>query len=91
MSKPVAPPLLSLAARGAVGAHPGLVVRIRPATPFERATWDNCPADGMRVMIDEDGIEKQNLELAGELPQAAFVSLKEWRRLIAAAVKGATP
>lgn len=38
-------------------------------------------------MIDEDGIEKQNLALAGELLQAAFVSLKDWQRLVRDALR----
>ena len=39
-------------------------------------------------MVDEDGTMEQNLELAGELPQAAFVSLKEWQRMLREALKG---
>ncbi len=79
--------LLLLAARGIVGLHPGLIVRVRPATPFERATWADCSEDGMRILVDEDGTMPQNLSLADQLPQAAFVSLKEWRRLLRQALR----
>lgn len=68
--KPATPihPLLTVAARGAAGVHPVLIVRIRPATLFERATWDACPPDGMRVHVDEDGTMKQNIDLVLSCP-----------------------
>ena len=68
--------ILDLAVKGVIGSHSGLVVRIRPATQFERATWAGCPDDGLRVLIDEDGTKTDNLNLSTELPEAAFVSAK---------------
>lgn len=82
--------VLRLAASGAVGVHPGLVVRVRPATAFERATWAECPPDGLRVLIDEDGAAPLNVELGSALPQAGFVGLRDWRRLLREALRGAS-
>lgn len=84
-------PLLDLAARGVAGEYPGLVVRVRPATPFERQTWAGCPPDGMRVLVDEDGTVPQNLELADKLPQAAFCSRRDWQRLLLKALRRPRP
>lgn len=80
-------PLLALAARGAAGICPGLVVRVRPATAFERATWDVCPDDGLRILIDEDGASPENLALGAALPWAAFISRHQWQDLLSEALE----
>lgn len=74
--------LLQLAADGVAAAREGLVVRVRPPTPFERTTWQSIPADGLRISVDEDGTAAQNYELSGSLPRAIWVSRKDWHKAV---------
>lgn len=78
--------LLMLAAQGVVGKRPGLVVRVRPVTEFERRTWAHCPEDGLRLMIDEDGRSIGNAALS-DLPDALFVSSREWQSVLRDALR----
>ncbi len=78
-----------LAARAAAGFHPGLIVCIRPATAFEREDWTDCPSDGLRIHFDEDGTMQQEFDVSAQLPWAGFISLRDWRRLLRAALPGA--
>lgn len=73
--------IIQLAALGVIGRAPGLIVRVRPANPFERATWANCPKDGLRVLLDEDGRVGANLDVS-DLPTGFFISSREWQRAI---------
>lgn len=74
--------ILQLAALGVVGRAPGLIVRVRPANPFEIATWAHCPKDALRVLLDEDGRVGANLDILPDLPTGFFISSREWQRAI---------
>jgi microcystin degradation protein MlrC len=81
------PTAVQLAVLDLAGLRPGLVVRVRPATAFEQATWADCPRHGLRVLVDEDGTRSENTALAEQLPQAAFIDLPTWQKVLRAALR----